>query len=366
MSSAAAELEELLRGADVAANGRAASEALAIVRRAPLHRPDLVLALGDVARCAHGSDSVPHWDIAEQHARAAAACGQSGVLERLAGLISARFPRSWRAEMLAGDAAEARGAWTAALRVYMRIVEEDPLRAAAYKRQIAMLKAQRRVPEAIALLNYFLRHFSTDVDGWAELTALCLAEGRMEHALFAANEVLIHSPSRFAAHVLVADVHMTMGGYQNWLSARRHYSASLSARRKGNMRALYGMWLAASALQRIGKWKELAYNEIDGSDVDRDTGGQGDGEGDGEGDGDGNSDFSGDDGADDNPTPEKRKRENERVLVWATTAIHFTYDSIEAGKDYGGVAIKENEISKRKKSGNCGSMTAVVRAALES
>lgn len=356
MTTAAAELEALLRDAGAKPSGHVASAALAIVRRAPLHRPDLALALGEAAQRSHGADTVAYWDIVEQRLRAAAACGQPALLSRLSDLIRARFPRSWRADLLLAECAEARGAWGAALRVYMRLVEEEPLRLAAYKRQVAVLKAQRRVPEAIALLNYVLRHFSTDIDCWAELAALCLAEGRMEHALFAANEVLIHSPSKFAAHVLIADVQMTMGGYQNFLSARRHYSASVNARRKGNMRGLYGMWLAASALNRVDSWKERGYDEADESSV------EGRGVENGDGGGDEGSQSCDDDGGN-KPASEKRKRENDRVLAWATAAINSTYNNIDAGASAATTA--KEKTAKGKSSATCVSMAVVVRAALE-
>lgn len=332
--SASTELASLLQDGKTARNGRAATQALALVRRAPLYRPDLAMALADSARGANSADSVAYWDITEQHALAAAASGAWAVFDRLITQVRSRFASSWRADMVLGYAAEARGAWDKALRIYMRVVERDPLKSAAYKRQVAVLKAQRRVPEAIALLNYALRHFSCDADGWAELAALCLAEGRMEHALFAANEVLVHSAGGWAAHALVADVHMTIGGYQHFLSARRHYSASVSARRKGNLRALYGMWLAASALDKADNWKEPAYSEAQGG-------------------GDGNDDV----GAAD------RKSDNERALAWACSAIHATYDKVEVAAA-GTATGPDEETTKRKGDGRV-SMGSVVRAALE-
>jgi hypothetical protein len=246
--TAASTLDSLLERGSAVVDGSVATEALAVVRRAPLYRPDVSLALAATARAAHSSDSVAYWDITEQLALAAADRGAWAVFDRAVDELRGRFPASWRVDMVLGYLAEARGAWDGALKVYMHVVAGDPLRRPAYRRQVAVLKAQRRGADAIALLNHFLSMFSCDVDAWAELAALCLAEGRMEHALFAANEVLLHSPAGWAAHVAVADVHMTMGGAQHWLSARRHYSASLAARRGGNMRALYGLWMAASAL----------------------------------------------------------------------------------------------------------------------
>jgi hypothetical protein len=342
--TALSKLEELLKGGKASHDGSIATQALAIVRRAPLYRPDLAMALAEPARAANGIDYVTYWDVTEQLAVTAADRGDWLAFDRVMDQVRARFPKSWRTDMLFGYLSEVRGAWGIALKTYMDVVEDNPLKSGAYKRQIAVLKAQRKVPEAIALLNYFLQHFSCDLDAWAELAALCLAEGRMEHALFAANEVLMHSGGGHAAHALVADIHMTIGGFQQFLSARRHYSASLSARRKGNMRALYGLWLAATSLQLENAWAKPAFSDAldgDGTGADK-TGSAGGGDG--------------QPGSKPAVTPAEMKEENQRAVAWAVSAIQSVYQSVDA-------AEPGDETAKRKQVGR-GRMSDMVRHAL--
>lgn len=231
------------------------SEALSIIRRAPLFDPDLILQLGHVARRQHSRASSSYWDITEQIALAAADRGKWDFLRDLLWEICRKFPKSCRRDMLNARIAEAKCRWDDALSMYTKVVESNPLRCIAYKRQIAVLKSQFRTQEAIALLNYYLSIFSRDVEAWAELCALCLSRGRLEHALFAANEVVIHSPLDHAAHTLVADVYMTIGGADNVLNARRHYGTSLHCKQKKNLRALYGMWLASATLSKSSGWQ---------------------------------------------------------------------------------------------------------------
>lgn len=288
----------------------AASQVLSLLRRTPLYRPSLVISLAQRARDAHSDDSVAHWDITEQWALACADRGDYEVADRLLASADLRFPGSWRVQLIAAFIDEARGLWGSAMRRYMGVVERDPLKSGVYKRQVAVLKAQKKVPQAIALLNYYTGHFGTDVEAWAELTALCLAEGRAEHALFTANEVLAQSAGGAAAHVLVADVLMTIGGRGNCLAARRHYGASVAARRKGNLRALYGMWMAATALEEIGEWAAETYCDAVRADA-----------------------VGGSDGYEGAVGAEDKRAENARVIAWARMAIRDTYASVGTGKN---------------------------------
>jgi ER membrane protein complex subunit 2 len=248
--TAAESLGALLAGSNVPqVTGAIAVKVLALIRRAPLYRPDIVLALGSVARRSTSALSLANWDFAEQIAVSAADVGRWDVYDKMVEEIRKRFPGSYRLQVIQGLAAEAKYEWHNALQIYMGIVEKDATQADARKRQIAVLKSQKKVPEAIALTMHYLESFSTDQDAWAELCAMCLGCGRFSHALFAANEVLIAQPNNYTSHLLVADVFMTIGGDENFLAARRHYAASIARKRRGNVRALYGLWLAAVELK---------------------------------------------------------------------------------------------------------------------
>lgn len=133
----------------------------------------------------------------------------------------------------------------------------------AYKRQVAVLKSEMKTPEAVSMLNYYLSFYPNDADAWAELCALCLSLGRLSHALFAASELVVNDPRNHAYLTLTADVYMTCQGKENFLHAREYYAASLMARKYGNLRALYGLWLACSLLsdnELLDKEEEISRN----------------------------------------------------------------------------------------------------------
>jgi tetratricopeptide (TPR) repeat protein len=298
MGTAEAELNALLdesSGSHVVgiAAGRAAA-ILDVVRRGPLARSELCLLAGEAALAQSSPKTVAYWDYAEQLVLASAEAGVWETCERILSVIDARFPVSWRADILKGRVFEARGAWAAAMALYSRIVERDAVKGApAYKRQVAVLKSTRKVDEAIALLNYYLSIFGVDADAWAELCSLCLGRGRFSHALYAANELVVLQPENYAAHIVVANVYMTIGGHDNYLAARRHYAASIARRRFHNLLALYGMWTAASRLKASDRWPES---------TDRDEEGE---------------EFN----------VSKQRMRNDRIIAWARDAIISVYKS---------------------------------------
>lgn len=249
---AARRLRELVPdNADPVEGYPGSDEVLRLLRESQLHRPDLVLKFAPKALTTLSSRRTAYWDTQEQLARAAAELGAWDVLRVACGAITARFApgRSSRSALTHGLRREARGNWDSAMRTYIEILADDPTCVRAYARQVAVLKATRKLPEAIAQLNHYLSYYSTDAAAWSELCALCLVATRTAHALYAANELVLCDPNNHAAHTLVADVLMTSGTPMDMLQARKHYAASLSARRRGNLRALYGLWYAATALE---------------------------------------------------------------------------------------------------------------------
>lgn len=249
---AAAELRELTsETAERSCEGSKSKESLRLIRNASLSRPDLVLSLGESAAAQLRSTSAEYWDVQEQIFNAALEVGEHEIMSTVFNRIYKKFPSSWRTRLLFGKRREALCRWSDAMKTYIEVIADDPMCAQAYKRQVAVLKSQQKIPEAIALLNHYLSYYSTDAEAWAELAALSLEQSRISHALFAANELLILDPKSHASHTAVADIYMTAGGNENVLQARKHYAASLTFRKKSsNLRALYGIWLAASLLDR--------------------------------------------------------------------------------------------------------------------
>lgn len=228
-------------------------EALKLIRESRLHRPTLVLNLVTHAIPSVRRNTLEYWDILEQQANAAAEVGNWDVLKAATTAICARFApsASSRARLTHGLRREAYGQYDAATRTYIEILADDASYNRAYKRQVALLKCQRRIPEAIAQCNYYLSYFATDRDAWAELSALCLQANRAAHALYAANELVLCDPNNHAAHTLVADIYLTSGARDDIVLARKHYAASLAARKFNNLRALYGLWYAASLIDAL-------------------------------------------------------------------------------------------------------------------
>lgn len=234
-----------------------AKEALALLRTSNLYRPDLVLWLGDAATSQLRPRSIEYWDVQEQICNAAAVLREWDILKSISKRIYDRFPTSFRMRLLFGRRREALSLWPDALKTYVEIIADDPMCQLAYKRQVAVLKSQHKLQEAIAMLNYYLGHFGTDAEAWAELAVLCLEQTRISHALYAANELVLIDPNNHASQTLVADIYMTAGEKEDMILARKHYAASLSLRKKKkNLRALYGVWLASSVLESHFKLPE--------------------------------------------------------------------------------------------------------------
>lgn len=248
-------LRELLPEDSIQANEYTpASEILKLIRQSHLHRPDCVLSLGEKALSQTSANSVEHWNIQEQISVAAAECGYFDLLTATCKKIVGRFLphlKSSRARLTHGLRREGLNLWNDAMKSYIDILVDDPMCHRAYKRQIAVFKSQRRIPEAIAQLNHYLSYFSTDADAWSELAALCLESNRSAHALYAANELIVCDPNNHAAHTMTADIYLSSGAPTDVVQARKHYAASLSARPDDNLRALYGLWYAANIVSGL-------------------------------------------------------------------------------------------------------------------
>lgn len=235
------------QNAQQALSKNAPADALSIIRAGHLNRPFLVVFLGQ--SLLSKSQRLPpktYWDIASDVCRAASECGAVDLANNLLQQLTQKFPKSSRRVSLAGIVLEAQAYYDRAMRLYMEFIDSEPLSSSLYKRQVAILKAQLKWNEAIALLNYYLSLYSQDTQAWAELCAICLRLGRMSHAIFAATELVMNDPRNHAYHTLLADVYFTSGGHHNINMARRHYTASVNLRQRGNLRALFGLWLCST------------------------------------------------------------------------------------------------------------------------
>lgn len=243
---AAAKLQELL-ATDVRTSARA-HEIVTLLTNANIYNPSLILRFGELALSHHSSSTRPYWEIVSAIIRASADVGETEITSAYLKRLADRFPASARVHAVCGVVLEAKGEYEEATQLYMNILGKNTMERHVYKRQVALLKSDGRIVEAIAQLNFYLATFSDDADAWAELCALCMNVSRYEHALFAANELVLLDANNWCAHVTVADVCMTIGESANLIAARGHYATALRIRPAGNLRALYGLWLVCSQL----------------------------------------------------------------------------------------------------------------------
>lgn len=161
--------------------------------------------------------------------------------------LDAAFPESQRVARLKGLHLEARGENKAAAAIYEEMAETNMVR---YKRQVSLLKASGRLPEAIALLVKYLEKFPGDKEGWKELALLYAEAGSMKRACFCLEEVLIADPHSYISRMAYAEALATLGNTAtNVLDARRYFALSLKAKKpEANARALWGIVVTSKAL----------------------------------------------------------------------------------------------------------------------
>ncbi|OSX73991.1 hypothetical protein BU14_0315s0001 [Porphyra umbilicalis] len=192
----------------------------------------------------------PYYAGLEAAAAAAWEVGATAVGDAAAATLSAVFPGTPRLDRLLALRAEAVGDVAAAASTYRSAIAAAPATSAgAAKRQVALAKGAGRPAAAAALLRAYLATWATDVGAWEELGALAAAAGRADEAVFAAAEAFTLAPGGWARPTRLADAYYTAGGGDALRRARVYYAVSLRARRRGNVRALVGLWLAASALE---------------------------------------------------------------------------------------------------------------------
>jgi ER membrane protein complex subunit 2 len=119
--------------------------------------------------------------------------------------------------------------------------------------QVALHRARGDYPAAAAALRSYLEVYSGDRAAWEELAETCLRMQLYQQAAFCMEEALLLAPGNPAAMLLLADTLYTLGGQQNFRSARGYYAGVVEATGGGSVRALLGV--CACAAQLAGKSK---------------------------------------------------------------------------------------------------------------
>ncbi|THH18880.1 hypothetical protein EW146_g2175 [Bondarzewia mesenterica] len=140
------------------------------------------------------------WSFLEQLTLASIDVGRMDVAEQCLQQLSAQFPGSPRVQCLEGIWKEATESSETVLGYYTKLLEEDPANAAAWKRQISVLRRMGRIERAVEELSQFLDTFYADVEGWLELAdiyASCnhfISPLRYTYALQSLSHVLLLAP----------------------------------------------------------------------------------------------------------------------------------------------------------------------------
>ncbi|KAK7475629.1 hypothetical protein BaRGS_00033122 [Batillaria attramentaria] len=187
------------------------------------------------------------WNVYEQVCVAALDCQRLDVADTCIEALNAKFPGSVRVRRLEGMLLEAEGRYEQAREVYKAILDKDDANMFARKRLVAILKAQRKIPEAIEKLNEYLKKFMTDYEGWNELCDMYLSMHDYTNACFCMEELIMSNPHNHLYHQKYADIKYTYGGTDSMEIARTYYAQAVKLC-PNNMRALYGLFLSATNL----------------------------------------------------------------------------------------------------------------------
>ncbi|XP_022101461.1 ER membrane protein complex subunit 2-like isoform X1 [Acanthaster planci] len=187
------------------------------------------------------------WAVHEQVCIAALDVGDIEEASLSINALKKQFSKSTRVKRLQGMKLEAQGRFDDAKLVYEELLKEDPSNAMIKKRMISIFKAQDRIPEAIKELNKYLESFMADHEAWLELSELYIQEQNYSKAAFCLEELIMSNPHNHLYHQRYAEIRYTQGGTESMEIARKYFSQAVKLN-SNNIRALYGLFLAATHL----------------------------------------------------------------------------------------------------------------------
>lgn len=185
------------------------------------------------------------WVLLEQVCIASFDCNRLQLAERCLEALEKQFPKSKRVMKLRGMLYEADGQYDLANRIYDELLEADPANLQVQKRKIAMLKEQNKIEETIAQLNKYLEDFLGDQEAWMELCELYIRQQEFSKAAFCMEELILSHPHNHLYHQRYAEIHYTIGHQENMQRAKKYFAQALKLD-PNNVRALYGLYLAAT------------------------------------------------------------------------------------------------------------------------
>ncbi|XP_054719635.1 ER membrane protein complex subunit 2-like [Uloborus diversus] len=200
------------------------------------------------------------WLVYEQVCLAALDCHRLDIAQECLQALDAQFPGSLRVRKLRAMEFEALDRYEDALKLYESILQHDESNSVIYKRKVAVLKAQNKIPEAIKELSDYLKKFMSDHEAWMELSELYLKEQDYNKAAFCVEELILYNPHNHLYHQKYAEIQFTIGGFENMELARAYFAQSIKLNPR-NMRSLYGFFLSASNVAASPKCSALKKKE---------------------------------------------------------------------------------------------------------
>jgi len=200
------------------------------------------------------------WLIYEQVCLAALDCHRLDIAQECLQCLDQQFPGSLRVRKLQAMEFEALERFDDALKLYESILQHDEANSVIYKRKVAVLKAQNKIPDAIKELSDYLKKFMSDHEAWMELADLYLSEQDYSKAAFCLEELILYNPHNHLYHQRYAEIQYTIGGFENMEIARAYFAQSIKLNPQ-NMRSLYGLFLSASNVAASPKCPALKKRE---------------------------------------------------------------------------------------------------------
>nr|CAH7759452.1 unnamed protein product [Callosobruchus chinensis] len=205
--------------------------------------------------------------VLEQICIAALDCFNLGIAEQCIRELYDEFPNSTRVRVLESMLYEADENYKSALQILNDIIKQDVNNSSARKRKVAIYKSLGKNAEAIKELTDYLKIFAADVECWQELSEMYINEHDYNKAAFCVEELILHNPHNHLLYQRYADVRYTQGGLENIELARTYYYQAFLLNPR-NMRALYGIYLASTAIinnskNLSSKKKEMTNKIID-------------------------------------------------------------------------------------------------------
>ncbi|KAI8989166.1 TPR-like protein [Trametes punicea] len=134
------------------------------------------------------------WDALEKLALAALDEGNTEVADQCLKILTDKFPDSPRVDVLAGIRMEATEPPEVVLRYYDELLEEDPSRAAIWRRKAHVLRQMGKIDRAVEELSAMLDTFYTEVEGWLELADIYSSCQQYTYALQSLSHALLLAP----------------------------------------------------------------------------------------------------------------------------------------------------------------------------